>query len=90
MVMHLAALPDQRASSNPEGPCLADGRHDLDNATFAARYTACPLRLVEFGIGPGDVVGVILPNCVELITITFAAWRAGARADAGEPGAHGS
>ena len=40
------------------------------------RLTAA--SLVELGIGPGDVVGVILPNCVELITIMFAAWRLGA------------
>lgn len=36
MVMHLAALPDQRAASDPGGGCLADGRRELDNATFAA------------------------------------------------------
>jgi long-chain acyl-CoA synthetase len=75
---HVAALPDERASVNPDGPCLADSSHELDNAGFARAVHRTAARLVELGIGPGDVVGVILPNCVELITIMFAAWRLGA------------
>lgn len=34
--------------------------------------------LVGMGVGRGDVVAVVLPNSVELITIMFAAWRLGA------------
>ena len=85
MVMHLAALPDERAASDPEGPCLADGRRELDNATFAAEVRLMSGALVGMGIGRGDVVAVVLPNSVELVTIMFAAWRLGAVADAGEP-----
>ena len=34
--------------------------------------------LVEMGVGRGDVVAVVLPNSVELVTVMFAAWRLGA------------
>lgn len=77
-MMHLAALPDERAASHPEGPCLADGDRELDNAAFAAEVRQVSHALVEMGIGRGDVVAVVLPNSVELVTIMFAAWRLGA------------
>ena len=76
--MHLAALPDQRAASDPGAPCLSDGRRELDNATFAAEVRGMSSALVELGIGRGDVVGVVLPNSVDLVTVMFAAWRLGA------------
>ena len=78
MVMHLAALPDERAVSNPGGPCLADEDRELDNAAFAAEVRQVSHALVEMGIGRGDVVALVLPNSVELVTIMFAAWRLGA------------
>ena len=78
MVMHLAALPDERGASDPGGPCLADGRRELDNATFAAEVRRVSGALVGMGIGRGDVVAVVLPNSVALVTIMFAAWRLGA------------
>jgi len=78
MVVHLAALPDERAASHPGGSCLADGRRELDNATFAAEVRRMSCALVEMGVGRGDVVAVVLPNSVELVTIMFAAWRLGA------------
>ena len=77
-MMHLAALPDERAASHPGGRCLADGRRELDNATFAAEVRRTSRALVGMGIGRGDVVAVVLPNSVELVTIMFAAWRLGA------------
>ena len=78
MLMHLAALPDERAASHPGGPCLADEDRELDNAAFAAEVRRVSHALVEMGIGRGDVVAVVLPNSVELVTIMFAAWRLGA------------
>ncbi|MGZ4329142.1 MAG: AMP-binding protein [Solirubrobacteraceae bacterium] len=78
IVMHLAALPDERAASDPGGRCLADGRRELDNATFATEVRRMSCALVGMGVGRGDVVAVVLPNSVELVTIMFAAWRLGA------------
>jgi long-chain acyl-CoA synthetase len=77
MVTHLAGLPDQRAAADPGGSCLADGRRELDNATFAAEVRGMSSALLELGIGPGDVVAVVLPNSVDLVTVMFAAWRLG-------------
>jgi len=78
MVMHLAALPDERAASDPGAPCLADGRKEFDNASFAAEVRRMSRALAEMGIGRGDVVAVVLPNSVELVTVMFATWRLGA------------
>src|ERR1700733_6435322 len=78
MVIHLAALPDERATSDPGGSCLTDGRRELDNATFAAEVRGVSAALVELGVGRGDVVAVVLPNSIDLVTVMFAAWRLGA------------
>ncbi|MFX0579228.1 class I adenylate-forming enzyme family protein [Nocardia nepalensis] len=77
--MHrIAELPDVRADRNPTGPCIADDREQLDNQTFVKRVRAAAAVLSEHGIGPGDVVAVVLPNRLELVIILFAAWRLGA------------
>jgi long-chain acyl-CoA synthetase len=78
MEMHLAALPDQRAASDPGGSCLVDAGRELDNATFAAEVRGTSSALAEFGIGRGDVVAVVLANSIDLVTVMFAAWRLGA------------
>jgi hypothetical protein len=49
MVMHLAALPDERAASDPGGRCLADGRRELDDASFATEVRRVSGALVETG-----------------------------------------
>ena len=76
MVMHCLRCP---TSGPPQirkgGRCLADGRRELDNATFLAEVHGVSSALVEVGIGRGDVVAVVLPNSVELVVIMFAAWR---------------
>jgi acyl-CoA synthetase (AMP-forming)/AMP-acid ligase II len=73
-----AALPHQRARRDPRGPCLADERQALDNTQFATAVAVAAARLVEVGLGPGDVLAVMMQNRVELITSMFAAWRLGA------------
>jgi non-ribosomal peptide synthetase component F len=78
MAMDLAGLPDERAASSPRGPCLASGRRELDNASFAAEVRRLSSALAEIGVGRGDVVAVVLPNGVDLVSIMFAAWRLGA------------
>jgi long-chain acyl-CoA synthetase len=78
MEMHLAALPDRRAASDPGGSCLVDAGRELDNATFAAEVRGTSSALAEFGIGRGDVVAVVLANSIDLVTVMFAAWRLGA------------
>jgi acyl-CoA synthetase (AMP-forming)/AMP-acid ligase II len=75
---HLAALPDLRATQNPTGLCLADDREQWDNQTFSHRVRSAATALRDHGVGPGDVVAVVLPNRLELLVSMFAAWRLGA------------
>jgi long-chain acyl-CoA synthetase len=73
-----AVIPDDRALRDPSGACIADERQALDNAGFAARVTAVAAVFAAAGLGRGDVLAIMLPNQVELITSMFAAWRLGA------------
>ena len=73
-----ATIPDERARRDPGGACVADERHDLDNAGFAERVTALAAVFAAAGLRPGGVLAIMLPNRVELVTSMFAAWRLGA------------
>jgi acyl-CoA synthetase (AMP-forming)/AMP-acid ligase II len=73
-----AAVPDERAQQDPRGACIADERQELDNARFAQTVTAVAAVFAAAGLGPGDVLAIMLPNRVELVTSMFAAWRLGA------------
>jgi acyl-CoA synthetase (AMP-forming)/AMP-acid ligase II len=73
-----ARIPDERAQRDPGGACIADERHELDNAGFAERVTALAAVFDDAGLRPGGVLAIMLPNRVELITSMFAAWRLGA------------
>src|SRR5260370_30450315 len=70
-----AAIPDQRAKADPQGACVADQRQELDNARFAETVSAVAAMFTSAGLGRGDVLAILLPNRVELITSMFAAWR---------------
>jgi len=61
-------------------PCLRDGAVELTYAEVAGRVEAVAERFAERGVGPGDVVAVMLPNRVELLLGLMAAWRLGAAA----------
>jgi long-chain acyl-CoA synthetase len=73
-----ATIPDERARRDPGGACVADERHELDNAGFAGRVTALAAVFAAAGLRPGGVLAIMLPNRVELVTSMFAAWRLGA------------
>ena len=76
--MTAAVIPDERALRVPAGACLADERQDLDNAAFAERVIAVAAVFATAGLRRGDVLAIMLPNRVELVTSMFAAWRLGA------------
>jgi long-chain acyl-CoA synthetase len=73
-----AEIPDERAQRDPGGPCIADERQELDNTAFAERVLAVAAVFAAAGLRCGDVLAIMLPNRVELITSMFAAWRLGA------------
>ena len=76
--MTAAVIPDDRALQDPAGACVADERQVLDNTAFAGRVIAVAAVFASAGLRRGDVLAVILPNRVELVTSMFAAWRLGA------------
>jgi long-chain acyl-CoA synthetase len=50
----------------------------LENAAFAERVLAVAAVFAAAGLRRGDVLAIMLPNRVELVTSMFAAWRLGA------------
>jgi acyl-CoA synthetase (AMP-forming)/AMP-acid ligase II len=72
-----ATVPDLRAERDPVAACVADERQELDNAQFAWTVTAVAGVPAAAGLGPGDVLGIMLPNRVEFVTAIFATWRLG-------------
>jgi acyl-CoA synthetase (AMP-forming)/AMP-acid ligase II len=75
-----ATLPADRAAQAPAAPCVADDAMQLDNAAFLERVERAAAALAGRGVGPGDVVGIVLPNRAELVISLFATWRLGAAA----------
>lgn len=76
--MHAASIPDRRERRDPDGPCLEDLDRRWTSAQFASEVRRAAAGLATSGVRAGDVVGAMLPNQLELITLLFAAWRLGA------------
>ena len=76
--MRLSKLPDSRAASAPDAPCLADASTSLSNREFQSRVLAAAGAFASRGVGKGDVVALMLPNQAEFVVAMFAAWRLGA------------
>ena len=76
----LSYLPWHWSPDRGPRPCFADDGSSLTYAEFARRVDVVAAQFRAAGIGPGDVVAVMLPNRVELVLALFAAWRLGATA----------
>ncbi len=57
---------------------MAPDRTQHTNTDLGAAVGGAAGRLRGHGVGPGGVVGLLLPNRVELVVAIFAAWRLGA------------
>lgn len=69
------------ARSNPQAPALFHGAEQIaDYGAFARRSAALGAHLQGRGIGPGDRVAVVLPNCPDYLPILYGIWYAGATA----------
>jgi long-chain acyl-CoA synthetase len=55
----VAAIPDQRALGDPAGACIADERHELDNAGFAERVSAVAAVFDAAGLRSGGVLAIM-------------------------------
>ncbi|MFC0316256.1 class I adenylate-forming enzyme family protein [Gordonia phosphorivorans] len=77
-----------RVAENPDKIALVDPANNEVLVGTAPRRltwrqvddeaTALAARLLEAGVGTGDVIGVQMPNGVELVELYLAAWRIGA------------
>jgi long-chain acyl-CoA synthetase len=79
-VTNLDYLPWRRPPAYDDRPAVRDVRHDLTYADLGAWTDAVAEQLAGYGVGPGSVVAVMLPNRVELLVVLVAAWRLGAAA----------
>src|SRR3954465_14269317 len=70
------------ARSRPEAPALLTGFDlDADYATFARRAAAIGAGLSrEYGIEPGDRVGLFANNCTQYLECLYGIWWIGAAA----------
>lgn len=73
----LAELVLDRAAAIPERPAVSAGR-TLTYGELAAQVERLTAALEELGLGPGAIVGVHVPNVLELPAVVLALVRAGA------------
>ena len=65
--MSLAYLPWDRPTEYSGRPCVRDASTELTYAQFGARVEAAAEQFAEYGVAPGTVVAVMLPNRIELL-----------------------
>lgn len=73
-------LPWKLAESHGPKTAVRDDNLELTYSELADRVAAIADQFSEHGVGPGDIIAVMLPNRVELLMCMFAAWRLGAAA----------
>jgi acyl-CoA synthetase (AMP-forming)/AMP-acid ligase II len=66
------------AARLPDKPALVEGDQVLTYAQTLARVKALAARLEKMGVGPGDRVALLFPNCIEFGLSYFAALSLGA------------
>ncbi len=76
MLVH--EILESTASRLPDKTALLEGEQHLTYAQVLARVRALAARLSEGGIGPGDHVALLFPNCIEFCLAYFAVLMLGA------------
>jgi acyl-CoA synthetase (AMP-forming)/AMP-acid ligase II len=74
----LPALLRAQAARMPDQPFVRWRGRGMTYAEFDARMDALAAGLAELGVGRGDVVSAMLPNCLELIEAWWAILKTGA------------
>lgn len=78
MTSTLGGRLGERARTHPDVPFLRFAEGDVSFAEADARVTAVAHGLRGLGVGRGDFVATLLPNCAEQVMTWFAANRLGA------------
>jgi acyl-CoA synthetase (AMP-forming)/AMP-acid ligase II len=78
--MNIANWLAASARLYPQAPALLTGtKVEVDYATFAHRAAAIGAGLMrDFGIAPGDRVGLFMSNCTQYLECMYAVWWIGA------------
>ncbi len=71
-------LLDSAVADFPDNPCLEFMGKRYDYKTVADRVNRIAKGLQDMGIGPGDSVGLLLPNCPYYVLFYYAILRIGA------------
>jgi acyl-CoA synthetase (AMP-forming)/AMP-acid ligase II len=69
---------DRAALLTPRGEAIVSGGERVTFAALKQRADAIAAVLLEYGVGPRDVVTWLLPNGVEAVATAAAIWRIGA------------
>ncbi|WP_029431367.1 long-chain fatty acid--CoA ligase [Blastococcus sp. URHD0036] len=75
---NFAATLDHAADRRPDTVVLAEGDTTRTNAELLQRVQALAAGLTAEGVRRGDVVAMLLPNCVEFLELVYAVNRIGA------------
>jgi acyl-CoA synthetase (AMP-forming)/AMP-acid ligase II len=77
-VYNLAGVVAHHADRFPERPCLVWGTETITYAELDRRAGRTAAGLARLGVRPGDVVGLLLYNCPEMLEAMLAVARLGA------------
>ena len=66
------------ARDHGDKPALLFKGTAMSYRTLEDQSTACAAALAGLGVGPGDRVALLLPNCPQFFVAEFGAWKAGA------------
>jgi fatty-acyl-CoA synthase len=69
-----------QATVRPDSAALADARRRLTYGELEHEINQVAHALIGLGVAPGDRVGIMLPNCIEFLTVLSALPRIGATA----------
>ena len=75
--MDIGSLLPRHARYRPDHPCVVFGPHRLTFRQFNARVNRLANGLLAAGLGKGDKVATVLPNCLELLEVYWAAAKTG-------------
>lgn len=77
MVAYPRRLADH-AAADPSRPAVTDEHRTVTREELELLASETAEAFAERGVGPGDIVVLALPNCVEFLAATIAAWKLGA------------
>ena len=76
--MNWSCVVEENATGYPEKEAIIYGEKRITNIELRRRVNALAKGLLDLGVGRGDVVALMLYNCLEFVEATFAVNKIGA------------